>query len=194
MKKINGIRNIVLISFAVIFVAAAGIGEAWSYFTTYESAQGGYTINLGYETEIHEEVIGAQKEVTITNINKQDAPPSQPVFIRVKAFGSEKYQLKYEGTGWLKNSSECSYDNYNTGDNEWYYYNGIVNGGDSTSKLFIGFTFPKTEEVKDGDNFNIVVVYESTLVRYDDEGHPYADWSRKLDTGESSNEESEGGN
>lgn len=173
MKKITRIRNILLVSLAVIFVAASCIGEAWAYFTTYASARGGHIIKLGYETEITEEVSGKEKRVKITN-----KEGSQPVFIRARAFSA--YDLDYEGDDWTDSSTGCDYRNVETGDGEWYYYKYIVEGGKPTTELKISITFPKGS--KDGDSFNVVVVYESTLVRYDDEGHPYADWSRKLVT------------
>ena len=40
---------------AAVTVAPAGIGTAWSYFTTYAEAAGGYTIRLGDRTEITED-------------------------------------------------------------------------------------------------------------------------------------------
>ncbi len=41
-------------------------------------------------------------------------------------------------------------------------------------------SFPAGEEPEEGDEFNVVVVYESTLVLYDKDGNPYADWSNVL--------------
>ena len=39
------------------------------------------------------------------------------------------------------------------------------------------------EDITDPTGFNVVVVYESTPVRYDEAGNPYADWSMTLDSG-----------
>ena len=36
-------------------------------------------------------------------------------------------------------------------------------------------------EPEAGDEFNVVVIYESTLALYDAEGNPYADWGVILD-------------
>ena len=35
------------------------------------------------------------------------------------------------------------------------------------------------EDVKDGSEFNVVVIYETTPVLYDESGKPYADWNAK---------------
>ena len=52
--------------------------------------------------------------------------------------------------------------------------------------------FEEPEDAKEGDDFNVVVVYESTPVLYDEKGDPYpydkADWNQILDV------EEEGGN
>ena len=41
------------------------------------------------------------------------------------------------------------------------------------------------------DNFNVIVVQESTPVLYDENDQPYADWSRVMDSGEVTAQEGE---
>lgn len=154
---------------AAFTVASAGIGTAWSYFTTFAEAAGGYTIRLGDRTEITEDFTDWTKHVVITN---EDS--SEPVYIRVRAFCGSQYKLLYSGEGWTQGS-----DGY-------YYYNEIVNGGASTAKLDV-----RIEDIPDDPEvtarFNVVVIYESTPVRYHEDGTPYSaaetDWSEILDTG-----------
>lgn len=172
MKKRNLFRNILLISFAVIFVAAAGIGEAWSYFTTYARAEGGAVINLGFKTTIWEEYKEGMKHIRIEN-----QKGSQPVYVRVKAYCENPDGLDYS-----------SDDNRWTGGSDGYwYYTEILKGGESTAELKVKITFPANAE--DGDVYNVVVIYESTPVRYNEHGEPYAynevDWTATLDTGRS---------
>ena len=167
MKKRNLFRNILLISFAVVFVLAAGIGDAWAYFTTYARAQGGYIIKLGYETEIEEEFSNWEKRVVISS--KSD---SQPVYIRARAFCGGEYELTYSGSNWT------------LGSDGYWYYNNIVYGGDHTDELRVKIeNIPENPE--ETPEFNVVVIYESTPVGYDAQGNPYADWTKKLDTGSS---------
>lgn len=42
------------------------------------------------------------------------------------------------------------------------------------------------EELKDNLTFNVIVIYESTPVMYNEDGTPYADWNAVLDTGSTS--------
>lgn len=171
MKKRRHFRNILLISFAVIFAAAAGIGEAWAYFTTYAEARGGTIIHLGYETEI-EESFDFENWVKTVVIHSKDG--SQPVYIRAQAFSGSEYKLGYSSTNgtW-----------YDGGDGYWYY-DKIVYGGEKTEPLEVAIlNIPQDPENK--YEFNVVVIYESTPVRYDEKGNPYPDWNAKLlDSGE----------
>ena len=165
MKK-RCIFNIFLISFALILVSAAGIGEAWAYFTTYAEAKGGYRIKLGYETEIEEKVSNWEKTVIISS-----KEGSQPIYIRAKAFCGADFELDYSGDKWTFEE-----------DDGYWYYNDIVYGGGKTEPLKVKIiNIP--ENVEDSFEFNVVVIYESTLVRYNEDGSPFADWSATLDSG-----------
>ena len=152
---------------ALLMVLTAGLGTAWAYFTTYAMAQGGYTIKLGDRTQIEEEFYSWTKRVTVTSDEE-----SEPVYIRVKAFCGSAYELQYIDEA----------GNWSPGADGYYYYAPAVAGGESTSELLVKIgNIP--EEGKDGDSFNVAVIYESTPVHYDTEGNPYADWDGLLDTG-----------
>lgn len=157
---------------AIVGVASAGIGSAWSYFTTYAEASGGYTIELGDKTEIKETFSDWTKHVVIDN-----EEGSEPVYIRVRAFCGSQYTLEYlyDRTHWRP------------GDDGYYYYNRIVNGGESTDALDIKI-YGIPENPEDMESFNVVVIYESTAVKYHEDGTPYhpvteTDWGELLDTG-----------
>lgn len=162
MKK----KNILLAALAVSLTLSAGAGSAWAYFTTYANASGGYTLSLGDKTTISEnEPTSWTKHVVITS-----QADSKPVYVRARAFCGSDYELIYSGSAkWSPNS-----DGY-------YYYSDILNGGESTDMLDIKIeNIP--EEVKNGDSFNVVVIYETTPVRYHEDGTPYADWTAELNT------------
>lgn len=161
-------KNILLAALAVSLTLSAGAGSAWAYFTTYTDAAGGYTLELGDKTTItEEEPTNWTKHVVITS--QED---SQPVYVRARAFCGSDYELLYsDGSG-----------KWSPSDDGYYYYSDILNAGESTEMLDIKIeNIP--EEVKNGDNFNVVVIYETTPVRYREDGTPYADWSAKLNTG-----------
>ena len=154
---------------AACTVASAGIGTAWSYFTTYAEAAGGYTIHLGDRTEIREDFTDWTKHVAISNEES-----SEPVYIRVRAFSGSQYTIVYSGEGWT------------LGSDGYYYYNNIVNGGGTTGVLNLKIEgIPEEPEAM--ESFNVVVIYESTPVKYHEDGSPYTvqetDWDEILDTG-----------
>lgn len=166
---------------AVGMVLAAGLGSANAYFTTYAEAQGGVTIHLGDRTEIDEEFSEWMKRVSVTS--EED---SVPVYVRVKAFCGSEYMLRYawegdtwsetvQGTGSLVADSDTGY----------YYYTDILYGGQSTSQFLIQILNRDGEPIASGadaSDFNVVVVYESTPVLYDEAGNPYADWTGEVRT------------
>lgn len=161
MKK----RSIFLGAFAAALAATATVGSAWAYFTTYAEAQGGYTISLGDETRVEEEFSDWTKHIAVTS-----AEGSEPAYVRVKAFSGSEYTLVYSDKA----------DKWSPGEDGYYYYEDIVEGGQTTEPLDV-----RIEDIpEDAEEFNVVVVHESTPVQYDEAGDPYADWSVKLDSGE----------
>ena len=155
---------------AVCAIASAGIGKTWSYFTTYAEAAGGYTIHLGDRTEITESFSDWTKHVVIANEEN-----SEPVYIRAKAFCGSQYTITYSGEGWTWNSAD-----------EYYYYDKAVEGGGTAAALDLKIDgIPENPE--DLERFNVIVIYESTPVKYHEDGSAYTveetDWSEILDTG-----------
>ena len=148
-------------------VLAAGMGTAHAYFTTYVAVRGGFPIEMGDRTEITETFSNWVKHVRIAN-----EAGSEPVYIRAKAFCGSAYDLVY-----VDESGRWS-----PGEDGYYYYDGIVNGGEVTEELQVRIE-NVPEDITDPTSFNVVVVYESTPVRYDEAGNPYADWSMTLDSG-----------
>lgn len=162
-------------------VLAAGIGSADAYFTTYAEARGGVVIQLGEKTEIEEEFSEWTKRISVSS-----AEDSVPVYVRVKAFCGSEYSLQYtwEGGDW----SEAVQGNGSVagdGDTGYYYCTEILYGGGSTSQIKIEILDKDGNALKADEksqDFNVVVVYESTPVLYDEEGNAYADWTQEVQT------------
>lgn len=171
MKK----KYMILPVLALVLVLSASIKPAWSYFTTYAEAKGGYVIQLG-DTTIDEEFYDWTKHVVIGN-----EETAQPVYVRARAFSGSEYPLTYSGEGWTLRE-----DGY-------YYYNEILLPGEETTELLVMINnVPKApkegeelsgETAKEGDNLHVAVIYESTPVLYDEDGNPYADWNNVLEGG-----------
>lgn len=157
----------------VVAASATGVGKTLAYFTTYAEAKGAQTISLGDKTEITEEFSSWEKSVSITNQPTDGSDKSQPVFVRVKAFSGSTYKLEY------KYEADS---NWSPGGDGYYYYGPILGSGESTSVLKVKITdVPVNPE--QGDNFNVVVIYETTPVYYDENGNPKANWDIILDNG-----------
>ncbi len=177
-KTVKVLRPVLIAVLAITLVAGASIGTAWAYFTTYATMKGGVTLSLGDTTKIREDVKGSEKTVTIVT-----EPTSQPVYVRAKAFKSDEFELEYPvSDGWT----------YNEGDKFWYYDSILEpeidkdtgepkEGSTSPLQVKISRKIVEGEEVQEGDSFNIIVVYETVPVTYNEDGSPKpADWTSKV--------------
>ena len=177
-------RNLILIALVFALIICATIQPAMAYFTTYVRAKGGHTVTLGDTTTITEEFSSWTKKVTISN-----RAGSEPVFIRAKVLYEGSYTLDVKGDGWTRKQA----DNY-------YYYGQstpqltltALNENESTTQLNVeikgipteklsdGSPNPAFQQLKDGESFSVVVVYESTPVRYEANGAAFADWDAQI--------------
>lgn len=164
-------RTALLTMMALVLLAGSALKDSLAYFTTYTTTRGSCRLTFKPSTDIEEEVEGWLKKITITNTGDTDC------FVRVRAiFGDfilidkEEEELKDGVAHWEK-------------DGDWWYYDVPLKPGESTSLLKISFTTTREamEDLKI-DNFNVVVVQESTPVLYranaDGTYTPYADWSK----------------
>ncbi|MCM1025237.1 MAG: hypothetical protein NC432_02310 [Roseburia sp.] len=176
MKKRN-IVNIGLSLLAAALILTVGVKSALAYFTTYTGAEGGLPIHLGDRTEITETFDSRTKHIVITN-----AAGSEPVYVRARAFCT-RYGFTYRSDAdgiWTQEAGAWNRvvpAEETAGD--WYYYKEAIPGGGSAAVLDVVIDIPSQGE--DDESFNVIVVYESTPVRYDENGEPYADWTATLD-------------
>lgn len=188
-------RNLILIALVFALIICATIQPAMAYFTTYVRAKGGHEVTFGDTTKITEEYSNFMKKVTIWS--KDD---SYPVFIRAKVLYEGKFVIDTSSsTGWTAKQ-----------DDGYYYYGSInptdpskvtltiLNGGQSTTgPLCVEIKNVPPETIKDENNneipnpaferltegeksFSVVVVYESTPVRYDENNNPEAKWDKDI--------------
>lgn len=168
----------------MLVALSATVGTTNAYFTTYATAKGSVQVSLNENTEIEEEFGNFTKSLTVTNNGGRD------VYVRAKAFGDSIYPISYSSDG-----------NWVQGDDGYYYYatnsftfapnkatGGIIlKAGESTTpSLNVKINnVPSTDDIKNGaivpsESFNVVLIYETTPVLYDD-GTPYADWNNVLE-------------
>ena len=160
MKK----KNLCLAAAALTLAMGVSVGGAMAYFTTYAAASGGASLSLGNTVTVPEEqVVDWTKHVTIQNTGDVDC------FVRVRAFAGEKYQ---DGLTYADDNGKWS-----PGEDGYYYYSDVVPAGGEAEELRIGVNNMDSEE-----SFNVIVVQESTPALYDEQGNPYADWNRVMDS------------
>lgn len=170
MKK-KTIKTACLTAAALVLSAGLTVGSAMAYFTTYTVSDGGVKLHLGaVKTEIGEQVNipEKRKELQLTNTGEFDC------YVRLKAVTGDAYKdgIVYsepdDKGNWTPGVSSEGY----------YYYNDILEPGETTTRLDVNFRFPAGEEPAD---FNVIIIQECTPVLYDKDGNPYADWDVKAD-------------
>lgn len=146
-------QSAVLGAAALVLTASVSVGTALAYFTTYSTAEGSVSMDMGFtQTEVEETVDSDGKHVTVRNIGDYDC------FVRARVFA--EVEVGYEaGDGW------------SLGGDGYWYYSQVLGAGESTSELLITYEFPE-----DGEAFDIIVVQECAPVLYDEGGNAYADW------------------
>ncbi|MBS6195097.1 MAG: hypothetical protein KH828_05905 [Clostridiales bacterium] len=171
MKKSFNKKHLCLTAAAIALTATLSVGSAMAYFTTYATASGGVELSLGSTTIIPgDDVSNWTKHVSVQNTGEYEC------YVRVKALTGEEYQDK------LTFSDESG--KWTPGADGYYYYSDIVQPGTETEQLHFNFQSAVGEE--DDVEFNIIIVQECTLVSYDENGEPYADWNVIADSSENS--------
>ena len=168
MKK----KTLLLAALAFALVLGMGIAPAWAYFTDTTYANGTLEIEAGPTPTHIKEWYGTRvKHLQFEN----DADASAPVFVRAKVF-AEPLEWTAAGEGW------------SAADDGWFVYAEAIDPGASTEELTVEITFPRVKSETEptgavyGDTYNVDIVYESTLARYDEQGNPVPDWDNVLDS------------
>lgn len=150
--------------------AGSPIGAAWAYFSATASTSGGQTLRLGHEEHADETFSSWTKTVRITSTED-----SWPVYVRARGFSD--YALDYGNAG----SWEA--------DGDWMYYSRILPPGETADDLVVQIRDvpdASTPGLADGEDFNVIIVYETAPVEYGENGDPVGarnvDWTRKVDT------------
>ena len=170
-------KSFLLSVLALILIACAVIHPAVAYFTDNADANGAIPLYFVYKTEIWDDVNDLVKTVRILNIEHPD--PTDPtitspdIWVRARAYIGSAFTLS--------ESPVNSGDSVKTG--EWWYYQYLLHAGKYTTGLnFAIIDIPEFIDHEYAD-FNVAVVYESTLVYYDASGNPLPpDWTKVLDT------------
>lgn len=170
-------RKLVLTFLVFALIISANIQPAIAYFTTFTYAKGGHPIYLRDTTRIEEQFSQQTKHVRI----KSEAN-SSPVWVRAKVFyayqGIEKITISgvNDPSKWQEGATD--------GNGYVYYnYSEPLPGGGTTEELTVKIETKSKETLTPdaGDQYDVIVVYESTPVRYDENGKEIpVDWNAPL--------------
>ena len=167
-------RKLILTFLVFALIICANIQPAIAYFTTFTYAKGGHPIYLRDTTRIEEQFSQQKKHVRIRSEDN-----SEPVWVRAKVFyayqGIERIDI--EGTKWQRDET--------SDENGYYFYNYVdpLPGGGVTDELTVTIHTKSNETIKpdEGDQYNVIVIYESTPVRYNENGQIIAvNWNTHL--------------
>lgn len=138
---------------------AALTGTALAYFSDKTVAMGEHPVKLGYSTEINEEIVDGNKQISIANTGETE------VTVRVQLFYSnaDDVTVTVSGNGWAQQEEAES-------DAHVWYYNQVLAPGATTGDLEAKIS-ADAEKVPAG--FDVIVVSQSSPVAYDEAGNPY---------------------
>lgn len=166
MRKLHK-KPLIMATAALALTGTLAVGSAMAYFTTYTTAGGGVTMNMGFTETIPNETVDKDgKHVTIKNTGDYDC------FVRVKAFAPMELTYTADPDKW-----EAKNDGY------WHYKEVLPAKKSTSTELNISYKFPEGKDKP--EEFNIMVIQECTPVLYDENGNPYADWNHVITTEDS---------
>ena len=149
MKKIN---KKTLMLFALVLSLSVTVGATLAYFSDYEQASGGATLNLGGKTELTEGSNENEKDIVIKNTGKTN------MIVRVGIYGPDEMAAPVMKGAWMKSDNDGM-----------YYYGKVLKPGEDTGagNLVAKMTF--TWEGEEPDYyFEVTVVHEGAQAIYDD--------------------------
>ncbi len=144
---------------AVMLVLGMGVGTAWSYFTDSTTAEGSVSVHVKPTTTITEENGPGTKTIRIRNTSE-----NVPVYVRARVYAADELGANASGSGWSGSIDA------------WYDYDEPLAVGSETQPLNVSFALK--HEARDGDETNVIVVYECVPVTYDADHNPLpASWN-----------------
>lgn len=165
MKKIN---KTILMLFALVLSLSVTVGATVAYFSDYEQASGGATLQLGGKTELSEGDDSNFKDIVIENTGETD------MIVRVGIYGPDEF---YDSDN-LENLVTMKGD-WMKGNDGMYYYGKVLKGkpdeqtpGENTGvgNLVASLSFKwKVEEGEQPPDyyFEVTVVHEGSQAIYD---------------------------
>ncbi len=173
-KQLYRRRTVFLAAFALILLFGSSLKDSLAYFTTYTTTRGSARLVLGSKTEIKEEIEGFIKKIQIVNTGDADC------FVRARIYAGSLLKLTESEI-----VPEGGAAHWRKDDDGWWYYESVLKQGEATNILSVEIGVSPELMGLDIDNFNVIVVQESTPALYQEDGTPYADWNLSIKPEES---------
>jgi len=152
MKKLKTNKLIIMIIAIALCLSVSG-GLTLAYFSDYEEASGGATLNLGGGTELTEGSDKANKNIVIENVGEAN------MIVRLAIFGEDQYMTISH-----KNGDESAWKKIG----DFYYYKKVLRPGEKTPQIDANLKVEWKGEEPDY-NFEVTVVHESAPAVYNGE-------------------------
>ena len=135
-KKLNRNHRILVCAVfaATLIVCGVSVKPTLAYFTTYATAKGGISVDIGPTTDVKEKFKDWKKTIEIENTGKADC------FVRVKVIAASQFDIQASGSNW------------SLSDDGYWYYSQVVPVGGKTEPIVAAITV--SEKVK--TSFNVV--------------------------------------
>lgn len=153
----------------LVLLLSSSLKDSLAYFTTYTTTRGSARLTIGPRTEIEEAIERQTKQIQIENTGETDC------FVRTRIYAGSLLLLTESEVVPEGGSSHWRKDA-----DGWWYYEAILRPGEKTNVLSVKIDVTKEMMNQKIDNFNVVVVQESTPVLYREDGTPYADWELSI--------------
>lgn len=157
MKDKKKYRLKVIITIEVmIFVIFILMGSVYAYLATFASIEGTIAINIEKpNSKLHQEVNGNLKNISIENTG------NMAIYARVKVFAPSKVKVIVSSKS---NNDKLKWKQEEDG---YWYYNNVILPGQTTEILEINV---------DNNKFSPIVISETAIALYNDNGMLYANW------------------
>lgn len=148
-----------VIALSATLGVTAFAGTAYAYFTSHTQAAGSHPIELGYSSEINEDIVDGNKDITMVNTGDTE------IMVRIQLF---------YGTG-VNNNVKITVPGENTVENSgWsqeadgvWVYEHVLQPGESTHSLWVDV---EADEGTDLSNFDVTVIGQTSPIYYDENG------------------------
>lgn len=156
-------KVISLAACALALTVGLYVKPAMAYFTASVSANGKVPVEIDTHANITESGEGQTKVISVTNTEQT------PCYVRVAVIMPESISATYVGEGWSLN------------DDGYYYYKNILQPGESANELTL--SIDTTNALADAKltyaDFNVIVIPESAMVLYNEDGRAEEGWNQK---------------